>query len=225
MDIFDIIGPVMVGPSSSHTAGAVRIGYIARKLMGEPIEKAEILLGGSFLTTGKGHGTDKSIVAGLLGMLPDDIQIPDSFEMAKEKGIEVTFGKLDLKDAHPNTVKLCLTGESGVNLEIVASSLGGGRIKVNQIDGITANFCGDYPTLVVRNQDTPGCVAKITSLLSFCGVNIATMQLYRNNRGGDAVSIIECDQEIDLNSINWLRQQKDIIKVTYLSLADDKGGI
>ena len=197
MDIFDIIGPVMVGPSSSHTAGAVRIGYIARKLMGEPIEKAEILLGGSFLTTGKGHGTDKSIVAGLLGMLPDDIQIPDSFE----------------------------TGESGVNLEIVASSLGGGRIKVNQIDGITANFCGDYPTLVVRNQDTPGCVAKITSLLSFCGVNIATMQLYRNNRGGDAVSIIECDQEIDLNSINWLRQQKDIIKVTYLSLADDKGGI
>ena len=225
MDIFDIIGPVMVGPSSSHTAGAVRIGYIARKLMGEPIEKAEILLGGSFLTTGKGHGTDKSIVAGLLGMLPDDIQIPDSFEMAKEKGIEVTFGKLDLKDAHPNTVQLCLTGESGVNLEIVASSLGGGRIKVNQIDGITANFCGDYPTLVVRNQDTPGCVAKITSLLSFCGVNIATMQLYRNNRGGDAVSIIECDQEIDLNSINWLRQQKDIIKVTYLSLADDKGGI
>lgn len=225
MDIFDIIGPVMVGPSSSHTAGAVRIGYIARKLIGEPVEKAEILLGGSFLTTGRGHGTDKSIVAGLLGMMPDNIHIPESFEMAKEKGIGVVFGKLDLKDAHPNTVKLRLMGKSGANLEVVASSLGGGRIRVNQIDGITANFCGDYPTLVVRNQDTPGCVAKITSLLSFCGVNIATMQLYRNNRGGDAVSIIECDQEIDLNSINWLRQQKDIIKVTYLSLADDKGGI
>ena len=220
MDIFDIIGPIMVGPSSSHTAGAVRIGYITRKLLDEDVKKAEILFYGSFLLTGKGHGTDKSIVAGLMLMQPDDIRIPSSFEIAKENGMEITFGKADLKDVHPNTVRLILTGKSGRTLDVVASSLGGGRIKINRIDGIEANFCGDYPTLVVRNQDTPGCMAKITSLLSFCRVNIATMQLYRSSRGGEAVAVFECDHEIDHNSIEWLKQQDDIIKVTYLSLDD-----
>lgn len=218
MDIFDIIGPVMVGPSSSHTAGAVRIGYIARKLLGEEIKKAEILLYGSFLLTGKGHGTDKSIVAGLMLMEPDDTRIPSSLEIAEKNGIEVVFGKADLKDAHPNTAQIILTSVSGKTLDVVASSLGGGRIKVNRIDGIEANFCGDYPTLVVRNQDTPGCMAKITSLLSTCGINIATIQLYRSSRGGEAVAVFECDHEIDSEHIRWLEQQEDIIKVTYLSL-------
>jgi len=218
MDIFDIIGPIMVGPSSSHTAGAVRIGYITRKLLGEEIKKAEILLYGSFLLTGKGHGTDKSIVAGLMLMDPDDIRIPSSFEIAAQKGIEVTFGKADLKDAHPNSVRIILTSVNGRSLDVVASSLGGGRIRINRIDGIEANFCGDYPTLVVRNHDTPGCMAKITALLSRCGINIATMQLYRSSRGGEAVAVFECDHEIDADSIKWLEQQQDIIKVTYLSL-------
>ncbi len=220
MDIFDIIGPIMVGPSSSHTAGAVRIGYITRKLLGEDIKKAEILLYGSFLLTGKGHGTDRSIVAGLMLMEPDDIRIPSSLEIAEKNGMEIVFGKADLKDAHPNSVRILLTSVSGKTLDVVACSLGGGRVKINRIDGIEANFCGDYPTLVVRNQDTPGCMAKITSLLSFCGVNIATMQLYRSSRGGEAVAVFECDHEIDQSSIKWLEEQKDIIKVTYLSLDD-----
>lgn len=218
MDIFDIIGPVMVGPSSSHTAGAVRIGYVSRKLLGEDVKEAKILLYGSFLLTGKGHGTDKSIVAGLMLIEPDDTRIPSSFEIAAEKGIVLSFGKANLKNAHPNSVRLLLTGESGKKIDIVASSLGGGRIKINKIDGIDANFCGDYPTLVVRNQDTPGCMAKITSLLAKCSINIATMQLYRNSRGGEAVAVFECDHEIDRNSILWLEKQEDIIKVTYLSL-------
>ena len=179
MDIFDIIGPVMVGPSSSHTAGAVRIGYIAGKLMGEPIAKAEILLYGSFLATGKGHGTRKALVAGLLGMKPDDMRIPDSFEIAKEHGIEVAFGESALRDAHPNTAQIFLTSVTGKNLEVVGESLGGSRINIAQIDGISTNFSGDYPTLVVHNMDQPGHVAEVTSMLAHKSVNIAAMQLYR----------------------------------------------
>ena len=221
MNIFDIIGPVMVGPSSSHTAGAVKIGYIARKLMGEEIAEAEILLYGSFLATGKGHGTRKALVAGLLGMKPDDMRIPDSFEIAKEHGIEVAFGESALRDAHPNTAQIFLTSVTGKNLEVVGESLGGSRINIAQIDGISTNFSGDYPTLVVHNMDQPGHVAEVTSMLAHKSVNIATMQLYRSNRGGDAVMVLECDQEIPREGIEWLKKVEGITKVTYLSQKGD----
>lgn len=221
MDIFDIIGPVMVGPSSSHTAGAVRIGYISQKLMGEQIKEANILLYGSFLDTGKGHGTNKAIVAGLLGMQPDDMRIPHSMEIAEKKGIKVTFGKSTLKEAHPNSAQIILTGISGKQLEVVGESLGGSRINIAQIDGITTNFLGDYPTLVVHNQDQPGHVSEVTSMLAHKSVNIATMQLYRSNRGGDAVMVLECDQEIPREGIEWLKKVEGITKVTYLSQKGD----
>lgn len=221
MDIFDIIGPVMVGPSSSHTAGAVRIGYISQKLMGEQIKEANILLYGSFLDTGKGHGTNKAIVAGLLGMQPDDMRIPHSMEIAEKKGIKVTFGKSTLKEAHPNSAQIILTGISGKQLEVVGESLGGSRINITQIDGITTNFSGDYPTLVVHNQDQPGHVSEVTSMLAHKSVNIATMQLYRSNRGGDAVMVLECDQEIPREGIEWLKKVEGITKVTYLSQKGD----
>ena len=218
MDIFDIIGPVMVGPSSSHTAGAVRIGYIAGKLMGEPIAKAEILLYGSFLATGKGHGTRKALVAGLLGMKPDDMRIPDSFEIAKEHGIEVAFGESALRDAHPNTAQIFLTSVTDKKLEVVGESLGGSRINIAQIDGISTNFSGDYPTLVVHNMDQPGHVAEVTSMLAHKSVNIAAMQLYRAGRGGNSVMVLECDQEVPEEGINWLRHGERVVKVTYLGL-------
>lgn len=218
MDIFDIIGPVMVGPSSSHTAGAVRIGYIAGKLMGEPIAKAEILLYGSFLATGKGHGTRKALVAGLLGMKPDDMRIPDSFEIAKEHGIEVAFGESALRDAHPNTAQIFLTSVTDKKLEVVGESLGGSRINIAQIDGISTNFSGDYPTLVVHNMDQPGHVAEVTSMLAHKSVNIAAMQLYRAGRGGNSVMVLECDQEVPEEGINWLRNAEGVVKVTYLGL-------
>ena len=218
MDIFDIIGPVMVGPSSSHTAGAVRIGYIAGKLMGEPIAKAEILLYGSFLATGKGHGTRKALVAGLLGMKPDDMRIPDSFEIAKEHGIEVAFGESALRDAHPNTAQIFLTSVTGKKLEVVGESLGGSRINIAQIDGISTNFSGDYPTLVVHNMDQPGHVAEVTSMLAHKSVNIAAMQLYRAGRGGNSVMVLECDKEVPEAGINWLRHAEGVVKVTYLGL-------
>ena len=206
MNLFDIVGPVMVGPSSSHTAGAVRIGQVSRHLLGESVKEAKILLHGSFLATGKGHGTDKALVAGLLGMAADDIRIPDSFDIAKE-----------LKNAHPNSVKLLLVGESGRNLEIVACSLGGGRIKICTIDGLEANFSGEYTTLVVHNDDQPGHVAEVTSMLAHKSVNIATMQLYRDHRGGSAVMVIECDKEIPEEGLNFLERLEGIQKVTYLA--------
>ena len=131
MNLCDILGPVMVGPSSSHTAGAVRIGYISEKLLQDHVRKAEILLHGSFATTGIGHGTDKALVAGLLGMRPDDIRIPTSFELAKKNGMEFSFSTVTLKDAHPNTAVLRLTGQHGRKIEVQAASIGGGRILQN----------------------------------------------------------------------------------------------
>lgn len=217
MNIFDILGPVMVGPSSSHTAGAVRIGLIARRLLGGQPATAKITLSGSFAATGTGHGTDRALVAGLLGMKPDDIRIPDSFALAKEQGLAFTFDKTELKEAHPNTAILQLSTAGGRELEVQASSLGGGRIMVNKLDGINVNFNGDSPTLIVHNLDQPGHVAEVTSMLSHKSVNIATMQLYRNHRGGYAVMVIETDQDIPAEALRWLSRLEGVIKVTYLN--------
>lgn len=220
MNIFDIVGPVMVGPSSSHTAGAVRIGFVARKLLGEPVREAELLLYGSFLATGKGHGTDRALVAGLLGMQPDDERVPYAFEEAKKVGMAFSFGEANLKEAHPNSVILKMKGVFGKELEVLAASLGGGRMKICEIDGMEANFCAEYPTLIIQNLDRPGCVATVTSLLSGLEINIATLKLYRDSRGGDAVMAVECDREVPAESISWLEHQPGIKRVTYYSMKE-----
>lgn len=216
MNIFEILGPVMVGPSSSHTAGAVRIGYVCRKLMGEKIVTADIELYGSFLLTGKGHGTPQAIVAGLLGMTPDDARIPDSFEIAKAQGLKFTIGEAKLKEAHPNSVLLKLTGESGKELKIIGESLGGSIINIAQIDGLPANISGDYPTLIASNMDVPGMVAKVSKVLFEAKINIAQMHLYRASRGKNSVLIAECDQEIENKTLNDIRDLDGIMKVSYL---------
>lgn len=216
MNIFEILGPVMVGPSSSHTAGAVRIGYVCRKLMGEKIVTADIELYGSFLLTGKGHGTPQAIVAGLLGMTPDDARIPDSFEIAKAQGFKFTIGEAKLKEAHPNSVLLKLTGESGKELEVIGESLGGSIINIAQIDGLPANISGDYPTLIASNMDVPGMVAKVSKVLFEAEINIAQMHLYRASRGKNSVLIAECDQEIENKTLNDIRDLDGIMKVSYL---------
>lgn len=218
MNIFDIIGPVMVGPSSSHTAGACKIGYVAHKLMAQPIIKAEILLHGSFLLTGKGHGTNLALVAGLLGMKPDDKRIPHSFEEAKKANMEVSFGETDIKDAHPNAVLLKLTGADGRYLEVVGESVGGSVINIASIDRQAANFSGDYPTLIIHNQDFPGRVAEVSAILAQRDINIATMKLNRAVRGENAVMIIECDHEVENSAIEALKQMKGVKSVTYYSL-------
>lgn len=216
MNIFEILGPVMVGPSSSHTAGAVRIGYVCRKLMGEKIVTADIELYGSFLLTGKGHGTPQAIVAGLLGMTPDDASIPDSFEIAKAQGLKFTIGEAKLKEARPNSVLLKLTGESGKELEVIGESLGGSIINIAQIDGLPANISGDYPTLIASNMDVPGMVAKVSKVLFEAKINIAQMHLYRASRGKNSVLIAECDQEIEDKTLNDIRDLDGIMKVSYL---------
>lgn len=220
MNLLDIIGPIMVGPSSSHTAGAVKIGLVSKKLMVEKVVKADIYFHGSFLATGKGHGTDKAVVAGLLGIAVDDSRVPFSFEIAEQEGLEFHITGIDLGDAHPNTVKLNLTGESGKKIEIIAASIGGGQIEVCEIDGLSASFGGNYPTIIVNHKDIPGRVTAVTSRLSESNVNIATMKLYRTVRGGDAVMIIECDHEVPVETIKSLEELEGIIKVTYLSLQE-----
>ena len=218
MNIFDIMGPVMVGPSSSHTAGAVRIGRVARHLLGSQPVKAEILLHGSFAATGAGHGTDRAIVAGLLDMEPDDTAIPRSFQLAQEAGVEVSIHPTELRDAHPNTAVLNLTNSSGRTLSVSASSLGGGRIRVNAIDGLEASFSGDYPTLIIRNEDKPGIVSEVSYALSRHNANIATMQLYRDRRGGLAVMVIECDGPLSPEVREKLSAVDGIVRCTYLDL-------
>lgn len=210
----------MVGPSSSHTAGAVRIGLITRKLLGRPPVRSELLLHGSFAATGKGHGTDRALVAGLLGMGPDAPDIPRSFALAERAGLLVRIGSVVLRGAHPNSVLLKVEDERGNTLEVNASSLGGGRVRVNAIDGLDASFTGDYPTLIIRNEDRPGAVAEVSAILSRRKVNIATMQLYRNMRGGLAVMVMESDQDIWQEAVEELRSCPGIVRVTYLNMQE-----
>ena len=224
MDIFDILGPVMVGPSSSHTAGAARIGAMARTLLGEEGADAKLHLYGSFAETGKGHGTDRALVAGLLGMKPDDLRIPNAFEEAEKAGLRYTIDEIDLRDAHPNTAVLELTGKGGRTLTVQASSLGGGRIMVNKLDGIEVNFTGESNTLVVRNQDEFGSVAAVTSILNQLRVNVANMSVHRHKRGGDALMVIETDQHIKPKQVEFISELPGILGVTYYDKEDDEDG-
>ena len=224
INIFDMMGPVMVGPSSSHTAGAARIGNMGRTLLGEEVARADIGLYGSFAETGYGHGTDRALLAGLLGMKPDDLRIPNAYEEANRAGMAYSFRTVELRDAHPNTALLELTGKSGKQLTLQASSIGGGAIVVNKIDGIDVNFTGDFNTLIVRNQDETGSVAAITSILSQVHINVANMSVNRHRRGGDALMVIETDQHIKPRQVEFLSELPGILSVTYYDKEDDEDG-
>ena len=224
INIFDMMGPVMVGPSSSHTAGAARIGNMGRTLLGEEVARADIGLYGSFAETGFGHGTDRALLAGLLGMKPDDLRIPNAYEEANRAGMAYSFRTVELRDAHPNTALLELTGKSGKKLTLQAASIGGGAIVVNKIDGIDVNFTGDFNTLIVRNQDESGSVAAITSILSQVHINVANMSLSRQKRGGDALMVIEIDQHMRPNQVQFLAELPGILSVTYYDKEDDEDG-
>lgn len=224
INIFDMMGPVMVGPSSSHTAGAARIGNMGRTLLGEEVARADIGLHGSFAETGFGHGTDRALLAGLLGMKPDDLRIPNAYEEANRAGMAYSFRTVELRDAHRNTALLELTGKSGKQLTLQASSIGGGAIVVNKIDGIDVNFTGDFNTLIVRNQDESGSVAAITSILSQVHINVANMSVNRHRRGGDALMVIETDQHIKPRQVEFLSELPGILSVTYYDKEDDEDG-
>ena len=221
LDIFDILGPIMIGPSSSHTAGAVRIGRMARTLLGEKPVKADIGLYGSFAETGKGHGTDRALVAGLLGMRPDDLRIPESFTVAAEEGLTFTIHPVELREAHPNTAVLTVESADGRKLELQAASTGGGRIRVDRLDGVEVSFTGIFNTLVVRHQDVAGELSRILNELSVSGVNIANMSLNRDRRGGAALTVVETDQKIPADALERIQALYGVLGATYYEKEED----
>lgn len=216
MNVFDILGPVMIGPSSSHTAGAARIGLITRALLGHPAVKAQILLHGSFAKTYKGHGTDKALVAGILGMQADDERIRFSLNVAANEGlsIEITTGELD--GAHPNTAEITLTAANGEEVSLRGSSIGGGNILVTKVNGMDVSLTGQHTTLIVLHKDTPGTIAAVTELMADCGVNICNFRLSRKAKGGQAVMTIEIDSQFDPAINNKINHLPNIYSSTML---------
>lgn len=194
---FQVIGPNMIGPSSSHTAGALRITQLAGNMIKGKITRAVFLLYGSFAQTYKGHGTDRALAAGILGFGPEDYRIKDSLYYAEEAGVELEFKvDYDRKDVHPNTVTMFLTNHMGEQITVTGVSTGGGAAKIVEINGVTINLSGEYTAVLIQHQDTPGVAAHITKCLSDSGINIAYMKLYREKKGHTAYTIVEADESI-----------------------------
>ncbi len=220
MRLFDILGPTMIGPSSSHTAGAARIGRMTRSLLGEPIVKADVLLTGSFAATYTGHGTDRAIIGGLMDMNVDDVRLRESPTLAREAGIEITFRTGELPDAHPNTAQITATGESGQVICVTAASIGGGRVRVTAIDGLPLAFTGEKNTYIIWHKDAPGAVALVGTVLAARTVNIASMNVSRLAQGGQAVMVIEVDAEYPEDIPQSLRTLPGITRAVYLHKLD-----
>lgn len=193
MNVFDIIGPVMIGPSSSHTAGAVRIGKVAHALLGVPAKKALIELHGSFAKTYKGHGTDRALAAGIMGFAPDDIRIRDSLKLAEKSGLQLVFTECFIEEAHPNTARITLESAQGKIISLEGCSVGGGNIRIKKVGGMAVDISCDFTTYVILNHDTPGAVAAVSRQLAQSGVNIGSLILHREQKGGRAVMTLEVD--------------------------------
>jgi len=215
--VFDILGPIMIGPSSSHTAGAARLAKVASIIAGGKIIKVEFLLHGSFAQTYKGHGTDKALVAGILNMDPWDEDLKKSFDIAAEKGIELKFIETDLGDVHPNTVKFIITKEDGYITEVTGSSIGGGNILVFNIDGQNVEFTGERPTILTQHKDLPGVISKISSILYENNINIANMRVYRSGKGKMATMALETDSLISENVMSRIKQIEEIENVKFIN--------
>ena len=195
--VFDIIGPRMTGPSSSHTAGAVRMAHIAWDIAGRDVSEVTFTLYGSFSETGRGHGTDKALIAGILGFAPDDERIREALQLAEEKGLSYRFQKVNLEQAHPNTAVIHLTGASGRTARVRGSSVGGGNIRITNIDGYEVELTGTYPALITIHHDRPGVITKVTQILARYEYNIAFMRVSRHSRGEMAMMILELDEPLD----------------------------
>ena len=214
---YDVIGPVMIGPSSSHTAGAVRIGLGARSVLGSVPQKADMELHGSFAATGKGHATDRALVAGLLGFCPDDERIKDSLAFATNAGLRVSFSFVDLgEDAHPNTVRITMKSRDSESHRLVGSSIGGGGIRIVDVDGYPTSFGGDIETALLWHRDGPGFLAKVTALLACAEANIATIRTSRHGRGAEALTVIELDAPLPDDCLSLLGRIPSIRKVCHL---------
>lgn len=209
----------MIGPSSSHTAGAVRIGLAARALLPQPPVKAEIQLHGSFAATGKGHATDRALVAGLLGFAPDDDRLKDSLELAKEAGLEVSFETVDLgEESHPNATRIEVTDAVGNHHSLVGWSVGGGSIQIREIDGFETRFDAELSVAIIWHKDHQGYIAKVATLYACADINIATIHLNRSGRGADALTVIESDSPLPDNVAAVLQGMPDTVALRRFNL-------
>ena len=211
--IFDIVGPVMIGPSSSHTAGAARLGLLARAIFGAEPTRARVTLHGSFASTGRGHGTDRALAAGLLGMGIDAPRLPDALDLARSRGLDITFEEADLGDWHPNTARFELSDETGRSMSVTGSSLGGAEVVVTRIDGFDVEITGELPVLVVAHLDRPGVIAEVTATLAEGGVNIASMADSRRRRGERALMLIDTDEPVPPETAQRVRLIGDVNEV------------
>ncbi len=215
ISIFDIVGPIMVGPSSSHTAGAARLGYAGRQILAEPVMQADIHLHGSFAATYWGHRTDIALLAGILGMFMDDPAIPQAKELAEAAGLQYRFHWADLGDVHPNSVRLQLQGAAG-RVDLLGASIGGGRISIDRLDGFDISCDGSYITLIVRHRDEPGAISDITRVVGEMRINIAFLEVSRRQRGSDALLVAQTDDPLTEDVLVRLRQLPGVQQVRYL---------
>lgn len=218
--LFDVLGPTMIGPSSSHTAGAVKLGRVARALSVTEIKKVEFQLHGSFAMTYKGHGTDRALLAGLMGFATWSEDIKNALEIATDRGIEYDFIPIDLGDVHPNTVRIVVTDDKGAMVSLTGSSIGGGNIQITAINRDQVNFTGDYPTLIVGHTDIRGVIAKVTNALSEGQINIAFMKVFRSSRGRGATMVFETDEPVTQDVIDAVKVMPGIDMVSYLNLQE-----
>ena len=216
MNVFDIIGPVMIGPSSSHTAGAARLGYVAHKILEEPAVKADIILSGSFAQTYKGHGTDKALIAGILGFHSDDERLRNALELAAEAGLEFSFTTADLPNAHPNTARIHLVGKSGKQCVMQGASVGGGNILVTHLNDMEVSFTGQHNTLLVLHHDKPGTIAAVTNYMADSTLNIGNFRLNRPVKGGEALMTIEVDGDVPGYILHGLHALPNVIKAVLI---------
>jgi L-serine dehydratase len=220
ISIFEIMGPVMIGPSSSHTAGAEKLGKAASSIWGGSFDAVDFYLHGSFAKTYKGHGTDKALVAGILGMSADDERLRDSLAIAEKSGIKVNFIEVDLGDVHPNTAKIVIKDKDKVMLILMGSSIGGGNIIITEVDGSKLEISGQYPVIIVKHKDTRGMVSRITGVLADNQLNIATLGVSRESRGETATTVIEVDSATPECIINEILQIENVISARALNAID-----
>ena len=215
--VFDIVGPNMIGPSSSHTAGAARLGKSASKIAGKPVKEVNFLLHGSFAETYKGHGTDKALVGGILGFDPDDARIKYSFELAKEQGVKFEFIKTNLgENVHPNTVKMEMIFEDGSKSTVMGATIGEGNIKLTEMDGLALDFNGSRPAVILEIKDIPGAVSFVTGLLAHNNKNIANMSTNKPAGADYTFVTIETDEALDKDVLDQLRKFDVIAKAVVL---------
>lgn len=208
---FDVLGPNMIGPSSSHTAGAVAIALLAQKMINGPVAEVEFTLYGSFSNTYKGHGTDRALLGGIMGFGTDDRRIRDSFEIADARGLKYKFLINEQeKEIHPNTVDIRMVNEQGNVMTVRGESLGGGKVRIVRIDRVEVDFTGEYSAVIVIHKDKPGVVAHVTRRLSDCNVNIAFMKLFREEKGATAYSIVESDERLPVDVVERIRENANV---------------